>query len=163
MLGVTMQGNMRKLIFSLAICQLAGIIGAIFNAASIRTWYLTITKPPFNPPNWIFGPVWITLFLLMGIALFLVWTSNSPGKTKQTAMIFFFIQLAFNMAWSFFFFYLKSPSLALIDIIVLLLFILLTLWKFYPVNRTALYLMLPYLIWVGFAAILNYYIWTLNR
>jgi tryptophan-rich sensory protein len=158
-----MHGNIGKLIFSLAICQLAGIIGGLFNAASIRTWYLTINKPSFNPPNWIFGPVWITLFLLMGIALFLVWTTDPPGKAKQMAMIFFFIQLAINMAWSFFFFYLKSPALALIDIIALLIFILLTIWKFFPVNRTAGYLMLPYLLWVGFASILNYSIWTLNR
>lgn len=158
-----MRSNIGKLIFSVALCQLVGIIGGLFNAATIRTWYLTLNKPPFNPPNWVFGPMWITLYLLMSIALFLVWTTDSPGKTKQMAMTFFFIQLAINMAWSFFFFYLKSPGLALIDIIVLLIFILLTIWKFFPVNRTAGYLMLPYLLWVGFAAILNYSIWTLNN
>lgn len=158
-----MRSNIGKLIFSVALCQLVGIIGGLFNAATIRTWYLTLNKPPFNPPNWVFGPMWITLYLLMSIALFLVWTTDFPGRTKQMAMTFFFIQLAINMAWSFFFFYLKSPGLALIDIIVLLIFILLTIWKFFPVNRTAGYLMLPYLLWVGFAAILNYSIWTLNN
>lgn len=158
-----MYRNMSKLIFSLVLCQLVGIIGGLFNAATIRTWYLTLNKPPFNPPNWVFGPMWITLYLLMSIALFLVWTTDSPGKAKQIAMIFFFIQLAINMAWSFLFFYLKSPILGLIDIIALLVFILLTIWKFFPVNRAAGYLMLPYLLWVGFAAILNYSIWTLNN
>lgn len=158
-----MYRNMSKLIFSLVLCQLVGIIGGLFTAASVRTWYLTLNKPSFNPPNWIFGPMWITLYLLMSIALYLVWTTDSPGKAKQIAMIFFFIQLAINMAWSFFFFYLKSPGLGLIDIIALLVFILLTIWKFFPVNRTAGYLMLPYLLWVGFAAILNYSIWTLNN
>lgn len=158
-----MYRNMSKLIFSLVLCQLVGIIGGLFTAASVRTWYLTLNKPPFNPPNWIFGPMWITLYLLMGIAFFMVWTTDSPGKAKQIAMIFFFIQLAINMAWSFLFFYLKSPILGLIDIIALLVFILLTIWKFFPVNRAAGYLMLPYLLWVGFAAILNYSIWTLNN
>ncbi|MDQ1353446.1 MAG: translocator protein [Acidobacteriota bacterium] len=158
-----MYRNMSKLIFSLVLCQLVGIIGGLFTAASVRTWYLTLNKPPFNPPNWIFGPMWITLYLLMGIAFFMVWTTDSPGKAKQIAMIFFFIQLAINMAWSFLFFYLKSPVLGLIDIIALLVFILLTIWKFFPVNRAAGYLMLPYLLWVGFAAILNYSIWTLNN
>ena len=158
-----MRSNIGKLIFSVALCQLVGIIGGIFNAASIRTWYLTLNKPSFNPPNWVFAPMWITLYLLMGIALFLVWAADSPGKPKNLAMILFFIQLAINMAWSFFFFYLRSPGLALIDIIALLIFILLTIWKFFPVNRTAGFLMLPYLLWVGFAAVLNYSIWTLNR
>lgn len=158
-----MHGNMSKLIFSLVLCQLVGIIGGVFTSASVRTWYLTLNKPSFNPPNWIFGPMWISLYLVMGIALFLVWTSDAPGKAKQIAMIFFFIQLAINMAWSFLFFYLKSPVLGLIDITALLIFILLTMWKFFPVNRTAGYLMLPYFLWVVFAAVLNYSIWTLNN
>ena len=156
-----MHGKMGKLIFSLAICQLAGIIGGLFNAASNRTWYLNLNKPPFNPPNWVFGPVWVTLYLLMGFALFLVWISP-PGNTKQAAMILFFIQLVFNTAWTFFFFFLENPYLAFIDIILLLIFILLTFLIFYSVNRTAGYLLLPYLLWVGFAAVLNYSIWSLN-
>ncbi|HLP59213.1 MAG TPA: TspO/MBR family protein [Candidatus Deferrimicrobium sp.] len=158
-----MHGKIGKLIFSLAICQLAGIIGGFFNAASNRNWYLTLNKPSFNPPNWVFGPVWVSLYLLMGIALFLVWITDSPGNIKQAAMIFFFIQLVFNTVWSFFFFFLENPYLALVDIVLLLIFILLTLWKFYSVNRTAGFLLLPYLLWVGFAALLNYSIWILNR
>lgn len=158
-----MHGKIGKLIFSLGVCQLAGIIGGLFNAVSSRTWYVTLNKPSFNPPNWVFGPVWVTLYLFMGIALFLVWTSNSPGNTKQAAMILFFIQLVFNTAWTFFFFFLENPYLALIDIILLLMFILLTLWKFYTLSPSAGYLMIPYLLWVGFAAVLNYSIWTLNR
>ena len=158
-----MRGKIGKLFFSLAICQLAGIIGGIFNAVSNCTWYFTINKPSFSPPDWVFGPVWVILYLLIGIALFLVWTTNSPGNNKHSAMILFFIQLVFNTSWTFFFFFLENPYLALVDIILLLIFTLLTVWKFYSVNRTAGYLMLPYLLWVGFATVLNYSIWTLNR
>lgn len=158
-----MRGKLGKLFFSLAICQLAGIIGGIFNTVSNFNWYFTINKPFFSPPDWVFGPVWIVLYLIIGIALFLVWTTHSPGSTKQSAMILFFIQLVFNTVWTFFFFYLKNPYLALVDIILLLIFSLLTLWKFYSVNRAAGYLMLPYVLWLGFATVLNYSIWTLNR
>ncbi|MCU0286915.1 MAG: tryptophan-rich sensory protein [Acidobacteria bacterium] len=157
-----MKGKIGKLIFSLAICQLAGIIGNLFNTTSSRIWYQTLNKPSFNPPDWVFAPVWVTLYILMGIALFLVWISNSQGNNKQIAMILFYIQLVFNTAWTFFFFFMQNPYLALVDIILLLIFILLTLWRFWVINRTAGYLLIPYLLWVGFAGILNYSIWILN-
>ena len=150
--------NIIKLIISLVICQLAGVIGSFFNIKSIPTWYASLIKPSFNPPNWVFAPVWTTLFLLMGISLYLVWIK---GFTKQ-ALIFFSIQLFLNILWSALFFGLKSPFLAFIEIIVLWAFILLTIIYFYRISKPAFYLLLPYILWVSFAAILNFYILVLN-
>jgi tryptophan-rich sensory protein len=158
-----MFGNLGKLIVSLAACQLAGIVGGLFTASSIGSWYAGLNKPSFNPPNWVFGPVWITLYVLMGIALYLVWAGDFPGKAKQTAVILFFIQLVLNMFWTFFFFYLQKPFLGLIEIVILLVFIILTMWKFYTLRPAAAYLMMPYLLWVGFAAVLTFSLWNLNR
>jgi len=155
--------NIGKLIVSLAACQAAGIVGGLFTASSIGSWYAGLNKPSFNPPNWVFGPVWITLYVLMGIALYLIWTGDFPGKTKQTAMVLFVIQLVLNMLWTFFFFYLQKPFLGLIEIIVLLVFIVLTMWKFYSLRPAAAYLMVPYFLWVGFAAVLTFSLWDLNR
>lgn len=158
-----MSGNLGKLVVSLVACQLAGIVGGLFTASSIGSWYAGLNKPSFNPPNWVFGPVWITLYVLMGIALYLIWTGDFPGKTKQTAMVLFFVQLLLNMLWTFFFFYLQKPFLGFIEIIVLLVFIGLTMWKFYTLRPAAAYLMAPYLLWVGFAAVLTFSLWDLNR
>jgi tryptophan-rich sensory protein len=142
---------------------LAGLIGAFFNSTAVKTWYAHINKPGFTPPNWIFGPVWITLYLLMGISLFLVWNAEINTKVKQTALIFFFIQLILNTLWSYFFFYLHSPLYGLIEIVILLVFIILTMVRFFPIRPLAGFLLVPYVLWVGFAAVLNYSIWQLNR
>ena len=150
--------NIIKLIISLVICQLAGVIGSFFNINSIPTWYATLNKPSFNPPNWVFGPVWTTLFLLMGISLYLVWTK---GFTKQ-ALIFFSIQLFLNILWSALFFGLRSPLSALIEIIILWAFILLTIISFYKISKIAGILLIPYILWVSFAAVLNFSIYLLN-
>lgn len=158
-----MSGNIGKFIVSLAACQLAGIIGGLFTASSVGSWYAGLNKPSFNPPNWVFGPVWITLYVLMGIALYLVWIGDFPGKTKQPALILFFVQLVLNVFWTFFFFYLQKPFLGLIEILVLLVFIVLTMWKFYSLRPAAAYIMVPYLLWVGFAAVLTFFLWNLNR
>ncbi|UCH94300.1 MAG: tryptophan-rich sensory protein [Candidatus Aminicenantes bacterium] len=158
-----MSNKLIKIIFSLLICQLAGVIGAIFNSTAVKTWYAHINKPGFTPPNWVFGPVWITLYLLMGISLFLVWNSDTNFKVKQTAMILFFIQLILNTLWSYFFFYLQSPLYGLIEIIILLIFIILTMLRFYAIRPLAAFLLVPYALWVGFATVLNYFLWQLNR
>jgi tryptophan-rich sensory protein len=146
-----------KLIISILICQLAGVIGSIFTASSISTWYSTLNKVSFNPPGWLFSPVWITLFLLMGISLYLVWI-----KKAKTAMIFFGIQLILNVLWSILFFGLKNPLLALIEIFILLIFILLTIIKFYKISKITAYLLIPYILWVSFAIVLNFGIVLLN-
>ena len=151
-----------KLIVSLIVCQLAGFVGSLFTTPSIPTWYASLAKPSFTPPNWVFSPVWISLFVLMGISLFLLWEKTLHYPGVRTAMFWFAVQLGLNMLWSILFFGLKSPFLALIGIIVLWIAIFLTILKSFRVSKLAGMLLIPYLIWVSFAAGLNYSIWTLN-
>ena len=144
------------------LCQVAGFLGSLFTTPAIPTWYATLKKPFFNPPNWIFSPVWISLFILMGISLFLIW--RNPGHPKfKTALIFFFVQLILNIFWSVAFFGLRLPLLGLIDIILLWIAILLTIQNSLKVSKMAGLLLLPYLLWVSFAALLNFSLWFLNR
>jgi tryptophan-rich sensory protein len=157
-----MSSNAVKFILSLVLCQLAGIIGAFFTTSSLGAWYAHINKPAFTPPNWVFAPVWIFLYLVMGMALYLVWTAETTPKLKQTALILFFIQLVLNMSWCFFFFFLQSPLLGLIEIIVLWIFIGLTMIWFYKIKPSAALLLLPYWLWVSYAVALNFSIWKLN-
>jgi tryptophan-rich sensory protein len=151
-----------KLVASLLVCQMAGFLGSLFTAPAISNWYAGLNKPSFSPPNWIFSPVWISLFVLMGISLFLVWRRQGQPHVK-TAFIFFFVQLILNILWSLTFFGLKSPLLGLMDILLLWLAILLTMITFFKVSRWAGLLLLPYLLWVSFATVLNFFLWILNR
>jgi benzodiazapine receptor len=151
-----------KLITSIVICQLAGVIGAIFTTSAISTWYATLKKPAFTPPNWVFSPVWITLFVLMGIAAFLVWNKGLSDQRVKTALSIFVAQLILNVAWSVMFFGLRSPLAGLIEIAVLWIAILLSILYFFKVSNIAGILLLPYILWVSFAAILNFSIWRLN-
>lgn len=148
-------------IVSIAIAQTAGIIGSFFTAQSVRTWYATLAKPDWNPPSWVFGPVWISLYTLMGISAFLVWENKNASGTK-TALVFYAIQLALNALWSILFFGIKNPALAFAEILVLLLFILITTFLFWKIDYRAGILLLPYIAWVSFASFLNYNIWKLN-
>jgi len=150
-----------KLVIAVLVCQLAGIAGAIYTSGSLTTWYAALAKPLFNPPNWIFAPVWITLFLLMGISLWLVWQKEKK-KNINTAFVFFSIQLVLNAMWSAFFFGMQNPLYALIDIALLWLAILATILSFWKISKSASYLLVPYILWVTFAAVLNFYIWRLN-
>lgn len=154
--------NIPLLLYSLIICQLAGIIGSFFTSSSIPTWYAALEKPSFNPPNWVFAPVWTTLFVLMGISLYLIWNKGLKAKEVKTALTFFGIQLALNVLWSIIFFGLKSPLYAFVEIIILWIAILLTILKFYKISKVAAYLLIPYILWVSFAAVLNFLIFTLN-
>ena len=149
-----------KLIISLLIPQLAGGLGSLFTASSVGEWYLTIEKSPLNPPGWVFGPVWTTLFLLMGYALYLVWTSE--GEKRKQAFGIFAIQIILNVLWSVLFFGLRSPGLALLEIIVLWVAILSNIIFFGRANKLAGYLLIPYILWVSFAIYLNFSIWRLN-
>ena len=142
--------------------QLAGIIGSFFTVNSVRTWYLDINKPVFNPPSWIFGPVWITLYTLMGIAAYLVWRNWGDNNIAKYATILFFVHLLFNSLWSILFFGFQNPALAFFEIIILWLMILALIILYYQVNKTAAYLLIPYILWVSFASILNFSIWRLN-
>jgi tryptophan-rich sensory protein len=151
-----------KLVVSILLCQLAGFLGSLFTIPSIPTWYQTLKKPSFTPPNWIFSPVWISLYIVMGISLFLVWRRKDSPKVK-TALIFFFVQLILNIFWSVGFFGLRLPLLGLMDIILLWVAIVLTIQNFFKVSRMAGLLLLPYLLWVSFATVLNFFLWNLNR
>jgi tryptophan-rich sensory protein len=151
-----------KLFVSLTICQLAGVIGSLFTIPAIPTWYATLAKPTYNPPSWVFAPVWTTLFLLMGISAFLVWRKGIENPRVNLALRFFIIQLILNSLWSVLFFGLRSPLLGLVEIIILWIFILLTILYFFKVSKIAGILLLPYILWVSFAAVLNFSIWRLN-
>ena len=177
--------NLIKLFASIIICELAGVVGAVFTTPAINSWYITLNKPSFNPPNWIFGPVWTILFVLMGISLYLVWSKklevknelNFKGKKpwnklsqkflsgswqKANIILIFATQLILNIVWSFIFFGAHSPSVAFFEILMLWTAILFTIINFYRVSKTAAYLLIPYILWVSFASFLNYFIWVLN-
>jgi tryptophan-rich sensory protein len=151
-----------KFFISVVICLLAGFLGSIFTTPSIQTWYASLNKPSFNPPNWLFAPVWTLLFILMGISAFLVWQKGLKKEGVKKALGFFLIQLILNILWSFLFFKFHSPFWALLDIAILWLFILLTLIKFFRINKAAGILLIPYFLWVSFASLLNYTIYKLN-
>jgi translocator protein len=153
--------DIAKLAVSIILCQLTGFLGSLFTTPAIPTWYQTLHKPFFTPPNWIFSPVWISLFVLMGVSLFLVWRRQDHPKAK-TALIFFFIQLILNILWSAAFFGLKSPLLGLMDIVLLWIAILFTILNFFKVSKFAGALLIPYLLWVSFATLLNFSLWILN-
>lgn len=154
--------NTFKLLISICVSQLAGIIGTVFTTPSVAGWYPTLVKPALNPPAWVFGPVWTTLFALMGIAAFLVWKKGLDRKDVKIALGIFLGQLVLNALWSIIFFGLRSPGGALIEIVFLWLAIVATIVAFAKISRPAAWLLTPYILWVSFAGYLNYTIWLLN-
>jgi len=152
-----------KIVLMVVLCVTVGYLSGLVTRESILTWYVTLNKPSFNPPNWVFAPVWTLLYIMMGVAAGMVWTSNSDEQTTKKALGFFAIQLGLNALWSCLFFGLHNPLLALIEIILLWLMIFETYNMFKKINKTAGLLLLPYLAWVSFATILNASIWWLNR
>ena len=155
--------NIIRLIGAILICQAAGGIGALAMGSSLSTWYVTLNKPSFNPPGWVFGPVWGLLYTLMGIAAWLVWNKGLDNPTVRAGLILFAAQLALNSAWTFLFFGLKMPFAAFVEIIILWVAILLTTIFFFKVSTAAGILMMPYILWVSFASVLNFSLWWLNR
>lgn len=149
-----------KLIFSIGLCLGTGLLGSIFTGPSITTWYATLNKPAFSPPNWVFAPVWTTLFILMGISLYLIWITKD--RLKQKAFNLFFVQLALNVLWSILFFGMHNPILAFVDILILWWTIFLTIKAFSKINKLAGQLLWLYLAWVSFATLLNLSIIILN-
>jgi len=154
--------NSLKLIIALIIPQIIGIIGALFTMPSINGWYSSLAKPALNPPNWIFGPVWTLLFILMGVAAYLVWRQGFDRKEVKVALGIFIFQLFLNLFWSIIFFGIHNPAVAFTEIISLWSAILALILAFYQVSRTSAYLLIPYILWVSFAAYLNYAIWQLS-
>jgi tryptophan-rich sensory protein len=152
-----------RFVLSIAICLFAGAIGTFFTLPSIPTWYATLNKPVFNPPSYLFGPVWTILYILMGISLAIVWQKGLKTKKIRDAMFLFGVQLILNAFWSPIFFGAKNIFLALIIIIFMWVFILKTILAFRKINKIASYLLYPYIAWVSFATILNFSVWILNR
>jgi tryptophan-rich sensory protein len=152
-----------KIIILITVCLGIGYASSIVTQTGIETWYPTIEKPSFNPPNWLFGPVWTALYICIAVAGGIIWDKIDTHPLAKKALLFFAIQLLLNSLWSFLFFGLKNPLIALIEIILLLLIIYETYMLFSKINKVAGYLFIPYLLWVSFAMFLNGSIWWLNR
>jgi len=151
-----------RLLASILVCQLTGFISSLFASPSIPTWYADLQKPSFAPPNWVFAPVWVSLYILMGVALYLVWRRAGEARVRP-AVAAFIVQLALNALWSPAFFGLQSPLAGLIVIVPLWLAILATILAFLNVSKGAALLLVPYMLWVGFAVVLNFGFLVLNR
>ena len=152
-----------KLFIAILICEGTGIISGLIANTGMNPWFDTLNKPWWNPPAYLFAPVWTLLYLLMGISLWLIWKSNTPAPQKINLIILFALQLFLNFWWSIIFFKFHSPSLALLNIILMLILILLTIINFSKFSKAAAWLLVPYIAWVSFATILNYTIWILNK
>lgn len=153
--------SIQKLFISLVATIGIGSLGGIFTIAEIPTWYAGLNKPSFNPPNWLFGPVWTSLYTMMGIAFYLIWKQPATDSRKKAIQLFI-IQFVLNFFWSIIFFSLHAIAAALIEIIVMWVFILLTILQFSKLSKTAAWLMVPYIAWVSFATLLTASIWKLN-
>jgi translocator protein len=151
-----------KLMVSIGLPLAVGAIAGMYTSAAVPEWYANLNRPSFNPPGWVFGPVWTVLYILIGISLFLIW-KEEPGQARNWAIGVFFVQLALNFAWSFIFFYSKMIGPALIEIIVLWITIVIMLLLFYKIRPLAAYINIPYLLWVSFATALNASYYLLNR
>jgi len=153
--------NIGRFSFSIILPLVAGFLGSFFTGPAVKTWYLVINKPSWNPPSWLFAPVWTSLFILMGIAFYLVWSMKMNNKVRF-AIKLFIAQLVLNVLWSVFFFGMGNFWLAFLEIIVLWIAIALTIVDFSKVNKTAAWLLVPYILWVSFASYLNFTIAILN-
>jgi tryptophan-rich sensory protein len=140
-----------------------GVLSGLATARGVQDWYPTLVKPSFNPPSWVFGPVWTVLYIMMGLAAFLVWQKGLATDFVRTALALFILQLVLNGIWSILFFGLRAPGWAFVEIVVLWVAIFLTLIYFWRVTAPAGILLAPYLAWVSFATVLNGSIWFLNR
>ncbi len=152
-----------KLIAAIALCQGVGIASASLSNTKASVWFAMLKKPTWNPPAYLFGPVWTTLYLLMGISLWLIWTNAAPQNSKQPAYYLFAAQLFLNFWWSIIFFRFEAPAWALVNITAMVVLIFLTILQFARFSKTAAWLLVPYMAWVSFATVLNFAIWNLNR
>lgn len=154
--------NFWLFVMSMGIVFLAAYLGSTLTTPSIATWYSTINKPSFNPPNYLFAPVWTALFFLMGISLFIILKDGNGKKYYRAACWSFGAQLFLNVYWSFLFFFAHEPALAFFGLVSLWSMIIVNIYYFFQIKKTAAYLMFPYILWVTFAGVLNYAIWYLN-
>jgi benzodiazapine receptor len=160
------KANLTKIIISISVCVLVGLLSSLATKSSVDTWFLTLEKPFFHPPSWVFAPVWIILYVLMGYSFAIIWSNKSQSRRSKeiikNAMVVFGVQLVLNALWSILFFKLCNPFLALIEISLLWLMIFETIKAFNKIDNFASKLLLPYLVWVSFATILNGSIWFMN-
>jgi len=157
-----MKRKVTKIVIAVIVCLLIGFLSSFATQSSVNDWYLTLNKPSFNPPNWLFAPVWTVLYVMMGVAAGIVWGKGFHHVWVKTALYHFGFQLLLNASWSIIFFGLKNPLAALFVILILLVLIVLTIRWFNVVSKKAAILMFPYLFWVLFATVLNFKIWELN-
>ena len=150
-----------KIIVCAVICLLLGTLSGFSTIDSISSWYQFLNKPFFDPPNWIFGPVWTVLYIIMGVAFALVW--HTPHEGRKRALQLFGVQFVLNLCWSFLFFNLHLLGIAYCEIVAMVIAISITIIAFHRVNKTAAFLLIPYLCWVLFATLLNFSIWLLNK
>lgn len=154
--------NLFKLIISVLICEAVGLLATPFTISAIDNWYKYLIKPSFSPPDWIFGPVWTILYLMMGVSFYLIWVKGKTYKKMYYSVNIFAFQLFLNFLWSVLFFGLRAPLLGFIDIIFLLTVILFNIFIFYRTSKPAAYLLIPYFLWVLFATFLNFAIVIFN-
>ncbi|HSN59859.1 MAG TPA: TspO/MBR family protein [Ferruginibacter sp.] len=154
--------NIIRVIVAVGLPLAVGSIAGLFTASSVKGWFITLNKPSFNPPAWLFAPVWTILYILMGIAFYMIWNKDVDANLKRKAMLFYFAQLVLNFCWSFIFFYAKQPGWAVVDIILLWILIVGTIYWFSKISKPAAWLLGPYILWGSFAAVLNFAIWKLN-
>ena len=157
-----MKRKLSYIAIGIVVCCTIGFLSSVATQSSVNDWYLTLNKPSFNPPNWIFAPVWTTLYILMGISAGWVWAKGFHHKWVKTGLYHFGFQLLLNGLWSIVFFGLKQPFWGLVVILSLLVVLLLTIKWFKVVSKVAAALLIPYLLWVCFATVLNFTIWELN-
>ncbi len=149
-------------LISLGLPFSAAAIGSYFTTPAVKGWYQDINKLSFSPPDWLFAPVWTILFLLMGIAFYIVWSNRKKDKERRVAITLFIIQLILNAFWSILFFGIPNFAAAFVEIVILWIFIILTMIAFKRVSKRAYYLLIPYLLWVSFAMVLNLGLWLIN-
>jgi translocator protein len=155
------RSNIIKLTVSLLLPLFVGAVAGMFTSQAVPTWYASLNRPFFSPPNWVFGPVWTSLYILLGISFFLIWKEEA-SKARDLAIKVFLIQMLLNFAWSFIFFYFNLIGVALLEIILLWISIASMIYLFYKIKPLAAYLNIPYLLWVSFATILNAGYYFLN-
>jgi len=154
--------KLRQFAVCLLIPLLVGFVGSLVTTPSVSTWYVALNRPSFTPPSWLFAPAWTVLFILMGIALFVIWTKGRKHENFSVALSIFAAQLVFNFIWSLIFFGFHRPGLAFIEILILWILIAVNIFYFHKINKTAGWLLIPYILWVSFAAVLNYAVFALN-
>ena len=154
--------NIIRFILAIALPLTIGAVAGFFTSLSVKGWYSTVIKPSFNPPDWVFAPVWTLLYIMMGIAFYIIWNKDTAKLLKRKAMLFYFAQLILNFTWSLVFFYAEQPGWALVNIMLLCSMIAATIYWFSKISTTATRLLIPYILWVSFATVLNFAIWKLN-